>query len=153
MVLLNPLIRYTTRYNTKAIQLAHKLKTLDNIFNFTKYKIKYKRELLDIWKYPDETLADGYGDCEDKSILLKTMLDTIDIPSAFVIKYKPEKRIGHVYIIAKQNSHWITLDPSCYSCPKGHTFSKNWKTVAIVYDHKTLVYDPYLYQRLVYKTF
>jgi uncharacterized protein YneR len=36
--------------------------------------ITYKSEEKDFWKFPNETLADGYGDCEDGAILLACLL-------------------------------------------------------------------------------
>jgi hypothetical protein len=36
--------------------------------------IIYKSEEKDFWKFPNETLADGFGDCEDGSILLACLI-------------------------------------------------------------------------------
>lgn len=36
--------------------------------------ITYKSEEKDFWKFPNETLDDGFGDCEDGAILLACLL-------------------------------------------------------------------------------
>jgi hypothetical protein len=36
--------------------------------------IVYKSEEKDFWKFPNETLTDGYGDCEDGAILLACLI-------------------------------------------------------------------------------
>lgn len=52
------------------------------ISHFVQKAIDYKSDLetksqIDYWKYPLETLYDGYGDCEDGSILLAALLDAV----------------------------------------------------------------------------
>ena len=49
---------------------------------FVQLAIDYKSDMEtksqeDYWKYPLETLYDGYGDCEDGSILLAALLDAL----------------------------------------------------------------------------
>lgn len=36
--------------------------------------ISYKSEEKDFWKFPNETVADGFGDCEDGTILLASLI-------------------------------------------------------------------------------
>lgn len=36
--------------------------------------IKYQREEKDFWKFADETIRDGFGDCEDGAILLASLV-------------------------------------------------------------------------------
>jgi hypothetical protein len=36
--------------------------------------ISYKSEDKDFWKFPNETVADGFGDCEDGTILLASLI-------------------------------------------------------------------------------
>jgi hypothetical protein len=39
------------------------------LFEYVKQRVKYRRDTGDHWQTPDETLARGAGDCEDFAIL------------------------------------------------------------------------------------
>jgi len=44
-----------------------------NLYNFVCQNISYRRDVGEFWLFPSETLG-GYGDCEDTSILLASLL-------------------------------------------------------------------------------
>lgn len=48
------------------------------------YNVYYVPDALEEWKLPWETLRDGYGDCEDFSILLTSILYDMGIDSVFL---------------------------------------------------------------------
>lgn len=73
-------------------------------------------------KGPLESLQSTAGDCDDASVLLASMLNSIGVKTRFV--FMP----GHVYIEAdipeapqryKQPSGWIVLDGTCSNCEFG----------------------------------
>ena len=70
-----------------------------------------------------ETLNTGSGDCDDYSITLSNLLQSIGIPTRFV--FVP----GHVYVQAKlpdamnkykQEDSWVNLDATCSNCEFGN---------------------------------
>ena len=59
------------RYNeflTKKDEYDSIYKKLHAVNLFFNYVCKYKREIKDYWKTPEEFLTDGFGDCEDFAI-------------------------------------------------------------------------------------
>ena len=70
-----------------------------------------------------ETLSTGSGDCDDYSILLSNLLQSIGIPTRFV--FVP----SHVYVQAnlpdamkkyQQEDSWVNLDATCSNCEFGN---------------------------------
>lgn len=81
---------------------------------------KYKTDKSEFWKYPTDTLYDGYGDCEDLSLLYISILRNLNVP-AYRLKVAcgnvllNNKLIGHAYPIylREADDEWIHLD-ICY---------------------------------------
>jgi hypothetical protein len=122
--------------NPKIKQAANKIVSLSGcksskvcnakaIFYFVQQNINYvndpvSREYL---ASTTETLSTGSGDCDDYSILLSNLLQSIGIPTRFV--FVP----GHVYVQAnlpdamkkyKQENSWVNLDATCSNCEFGN---------------------------------
>jgi hypothetical protein len=90
--------------------------------------IKYKKDINssgcpEFWQFPFETLQAGYGDCEDMSILLATLLLAAGIPdfrvrvTAGLVTVDPKTAAtgGHAYVtyLSEERKQWLTLD-TCY---------------------------------------
>jgi len=56
----------------------------------TDYFYKHRSNAFDFWYYPEETLSDGTGDCEDMGILITSLLRT------FISEYNALAVIGKV---------------------------------------------------------
>jgi len=122
--------------NSKIKQTANKIVSLSGcksskvcnakaIFYFVRNNINYvndpvSREYL---ASTTETLNTGSGDCDDYSITLSNLLQSIGIPTRFV--FVP----GHVYVQAKlpdamnkykQEDSWVNLDATCSNCEFGN---------------------------------
>lgn len=54
-----------------------------NLYNFVCQNISYRRDVGEFWLFPSETLG-GYGDCEDTSILLTSLIRAGGVPNAYV---------------------------------------------------------------------
>lgn len=62
---------------------------------------------------PDVTIEIGQGDCDDKVILLSTLLEAIGHPTRFVIVgYVDEMTFEHVYLETLIGEDWVALDPT-----------------------------------------
>ena len=81
--------------------------------HFAQHAVKYFREFPERWVSPLRTIAWRIGDCDDKSILIATLLRTFRIPVRlkFLRMQLPEgKRIAHVYPQAFIKGQWIALE-------------------------------------------
>lgn len=69
---------------------------------------------LDVWKAPQQTLLDGYGDCEDGAFLLFSLMVNAGIPSSRVRFYAGYLygTLGHAWIayLRESDNKWIFLD-------------------------------------------
>ncbi|MFQ6052059.1 MAG: transglutaminase domain-containing protein [Candidatus Hydrothermarchaeota archaeon] len=73
------------------------------IFYYVRDEIRYQHDVLglEVWQTPSETLKIKKGDCEDKAILLGSMLRTINSPEEVFINVGKKGNYGHV---------WVTLE-------------------------------------------
>jgi hypothetical protein len=88
----------------------------ENVLLMTQYVgcyLTYVADTVDEWKDPQQTIADGYGDCEDGSILLFSLLVNFGISSSRVRVYTGEiDGVGHAWVayLRESDNKWITLD-------------------------------------------
>lgn len=79
---------------------------------FVRDKIRYVRDVVDVetLQTPDITLKTGAGDCDDKSMLLAAMLESIGHPTRFVaIGFQPDE-FSHVYVESRVGNKWLPLE-------------------------------------------
>jgi len=82
--------------------------------------IKYFREYPERWQSPTRTIKWRVGDCDDKSILIATMLRSFRIPVRLkfvrfvrqeIVKGKPVAiRVAHVYPQAYLKGEWVAIE-------------------------------------------
>jgi len=85
---------------------------VNRIFEFVRDKIRYVRDVrgVETLQTPEKTLEFGQGDCDDKSTLLASLLESIGHPTRFVaIGFKPD-HYAHVYVETKIGANWIGLE-------------------------------------------
>lgn len=87
--------------------------------------VKFFRERPERFASPLRTIEWGFGDCDDKSILIATVLRSFRVPVRLVfVRYKQPtldggvKRISHVYPQARVNGQWLALE-SVHPWPMG----------------------------------
>ena len=121
----NPLIKQTAN---KIVSLSgcksSKVCNAKAIFYFVQKNINYVNDPVsrEYFATTIETLNTGSGDCDDFSIALSSMLQSIGIKTRFV--FVP----GHVYVQAylpeamkryKFEDNWVNLDATCSNCEFG----------------------------------
>jgi len=99
------------------------------LFYFTRDSFEYISDpnAYEYVKTARQSLVSEGGDCDDSSVLLASLLDSIGIPVRFV--FIP----GHVYVQAYipdalnkyKEDEWVNLDPACSSCDFGEI---SWKS-------------------------
>lgn len=86
-----------------------------SIFGFVRDTILYVRDVngVETLQSPDKTLLLRIGDCDDQTMLLCALLESVGYPTRFVCA--GYARIGvfeHVYCQVYANGVWIDLDPT-----------------------------------------
>jgi transglutaminase-like putative cysteine protease len=122
LVLMRALVKKFRRNPTMrdlAISLVSQLRPRDwtgeirALFEYVRDRIRYTKDVrhVETLQIPTVTMELEAGDCDDKSILLATLLESIGHPSRFVaVGYQSPNKYSHVYVEAKVGSAWIPLD-------------------------------------------
>jgi transglutaminase-like putative cysteine protease len=82
------------------------------LFYFVRDQIRYTQDVNEVetLKTPAATLETKQGDCDDKSALLATLLETLGHPARFVaVGFAPED-FSHVYVETYVGKSWLALD-------------------------------------------
>lgn len=86
---------------------------VEALFNFVRDHIRYTRDVygVETLATPDKTLAMRVGDCDDMTVLLATLLESIGYPTRFVIEgYQDGAGWEHVYLETCLRGQWVALD-------------------------------------------
>jgi transglutaminase-like putative cysteine protease len=83
------------------------------VFNEVRDGIRYMRDVagVETLQEPHITLASKLGDCDDKTCLLASMLESIGIPTRFVVAGYSGENFEHVYLQAWLGE-WVNMDPT-----------------------------------------
>jgi hypothetical protein len=85
--------------------------------NIRYLKDPYGQETL---SYPEETAFNMRGgDCDDQCALLAALLASVGIPSRFKVMGVTPLQYSHVYLQARPENRWITMDPIMADKPIG----------------------------------
>lgn len=82
------------------------------LHGFVRDFIRYVQDIRDVETIatPEKTLELAAGDCDDKAVLLASLLETIGHPTRFVaIGFEPGV-YAHVYVETKIGASWIPLE-------------------------------------------
>ncbi len=83
------------------------------IFEYVRDRIRYTRDItgVETLQTPPVTMELEAGDCDDKSVLLATLLESIGHPTRFVATgYRAPKSFSHVYVESLLGTKWIPMD-------------------------------------------
>ena len=109
---------------TVSCEKTHKVCNAKAIFYFVQKNFNYLNDPLafEYYKTPQESFKSDSGDCDDSSILLSSLLQSIGLQTRFV--FVP----GHVFVQVKlleaisaykDDENWINLDATCSNCEFG----------------------------------
>jgi transglutaminase-like putative cysteine protease len=90
---------------------------MNALFSYVRDQIRYMRDPDDVENiaWPSATIEMGFGDCDDKSILLASLLLAAGHRARFVAAaYDGPGQFEHVYVEASCNDgkSWLGLDPT-----------------------------------------
>jgi len=83
-----------------------------DVYQFVRDKIRYVKDIrgIETLATPEMTLQIGQGDCDDKSVLLATLLESIGHPTRFVALSFTPGNYAHVLVESKIGDKWIPLE-------------------------------------------
>lgn len=83
-----------------------------DIHRFVRDNIRYVRDIrgVETLQIPEKTLEFGSGDCDDKAILLASLLESIGHRTRFVAVGFSPNSYAHVYIESQLAGKWIPLE-------------------------------------------
>lgn len=85
---------------------------VEALHRFVRDEIRYVRDVrgIETIAVPEYTIATGQGDCDDKAVLLASMLEAIGHPARFTaIGFSPHS-FNHVFVESKIGPDWIALE-------------------------------------------
>ena len=97
---------------TKHLTAKNWLAEITVLHAYVRDHIRYTRDIngIETIQTPDKTLELGYGDCDDKSTLLATLLEMIGHPARFVAVGFKLGKYSHVYVETLYKGKWIALE-------------------------------------------
>lgn len=83
-----------------------------SIQEFVRDRIRYVKDVVDVetLQTPDKTLLIGAGDCDDKSVLVAALLESIGHPTRFVAITFDDLDYSHVYPETLIGKSWISVE-------------------------------------------
>ena len=118
---------------SKAVNLVSNLPQKDRIgeiralFDFVQNEIRYVRDIhnVETLHYAEQVLAQASGDCDDKSVLLASLLESIGHPTRFnAVGFRPGE-FSHVFVETRVGPKWLSLDTT-------EPYPMGWKPPNIV---------------------
>lgn len=84
------------------------------LFQFVQKHIRYVRDphLIEALQTPAATLQLKSGDCDDKTILLASLLLSVGIPVKLIAGGFVKGRYTHVWLRARIGNRWMAMDPT-----------------------------------------
>lgn len=85
------------------------------LYEFVRDRVRYVPDVhqVETLTYPAVTLERLVGDCDDQSTLLAALLESVGIPTRFILAgYSDSRDFEHVYLQCLIDDQWIDCDPS-----------------------------------------
>ncbi|HEY6018365.1 MAG TPA: transglutaminase-like domain-containing protein [Candidatus Paceibacterota bacterium] len=74
--------------------------------------VRYTMDIRDIetLQTPEKTIEFNQGDCDDKSILVASLLESVNHPARFIAVGQEPNAYEHVYVETRIANHWIPVE-------------------------------------------
>ena len=107
-----PRIREFTRDLVQHLNQKDIYGEVKTVFKFVRDNIRYIKDIRDIETLhtPEKILEQKAGDCDDKSMLVAAMLESIGYECRFVAVGWSTNKLSHVFTQVKLRGKWITLE-------------------------------------------
>lgn len=108
----HPAVRQQAADLTRGLKQKDYLGEIRLIHQFVRDRIRYVRDVrgVETLHYPEIVLEQGYGDCDDKSVLASSMLEAVGAPTRFVaVGYLPGTYC-HVLPQVRVGKKWLSVE-------------------------------------------
>lgn len=112
----NALVRQTALDLTNGFRQKDWTAEISALHTFVRDRIRYIRDIKGVETLctAEQLLTQEQGDCDDKSVLLASMLESIGHPTRFVaVGFQPNV-FSHVFVETKIGNKWIPLEAADY---------------------------------------
>lgn len=108
----NPQIRELSLSLTRNLPQKDYAGEVKALFNYVQKRIRYVRDIngVETLQTPPKTLEYGQGDCDDKSMLLATMLESLGHKTRFKAIGMARGSLSHVSVEVMLNGRWVNLE-------------------------------------------
>lgn len=110
----SPSVRAKALALTQGLKQKDKLGEIHALWSFVKNHIRYVRDIngVETVHTPEQILRQESGDCDDKALLLASLLESIGHPSAFwAIGVKEPGKFSHVMALTRIGAKkWLPLE-------------------------------------------
>jgi transglutaminase-like putative cysteine protease len=105
-------IRQTAVELTQGFRQKDWMREISALFDFVQNRIRYVRDIrgVETLHTPEKVLENEQGDCDDKSILLASLLEAIGHPTRFVAVGFSPGQFSHVFVETKVHNRWLSLE-------------------------------------------
>jgi len=121
LALMRALVKRSKKHpviRTLAVRLVNHLPQKDYvgeiraIHRFVRDQIRYTRDIrgLETLQFPEITLKERAGDCDDKSVLVASLLESINVPTRFIAVGYEAGSFCHVLPQARVGSKWLSVE-------------------------------------------
>lgn len=108
----DPLVRRVALDLTQHLKQKDRMGEIRAVFNFVRDRIRYIRDIngVETLHEAPQILRQASGDCDDKCILIASMLESIGYPTRFVAVGFQPNQYSHVFVEARPYGDWIALE-------------------------------------------
>jgi transglutaminase-like putative cysteine protease len=117
----NDLVRYYAVGLTRHLPSKNRWLEIRTLFEWVRDEVRFVGDIhgMETLHWPQRVLQMGSGDCDDKTILLCSMLESIDFATALcAVGFRPDE-FSHVYALVRFGAGWLPLDASVESASVG----------------------------------
>jgi transglutaminase-like putative cysteine protease len=120
----NPAIRQRATNLTQDLPQKDRIGEIRKLFDYVQNSIRYVRDIHDVetLHYAEQVMSQEYGDCDDKAVLMASLLEAIGFTTRFVaVGFQPGV-YSHVFVDVRIGNgrgavhpslnfgQWLTLD-------------------------------------------
>lgn len=108
----NPVIRQAALYLVRDLRQKDYNSEIERLFNYVKNNIRYVRDIhgVELLHTPENLLKIKQGDCDDKSVLIASLLESIGHKTRFKVIGQKQNSFSHVYVEVFNKGKWIALE-------------------------------------------
>jgi hypothetical protein len=118
---IDPWVRQTAMVLVQDLPPKNRALEIETLFEYVRDEVRYLPDPNDVemLHWARRVLEQRAGDCDDKGVLLCSLLESIGYSTAFrAVGFKPGE-FSHVYCMVKFGPGWLPLDPSVESAVVG----------------------------------